>query len=458
MNEITATLQNAFNEILLFLPNLLKALILFAIAWGVAFLVRKLVTKVLVKTNVGEHLAKSRKPMDLNYGKERINDISKIAYYLVFLLFLPGIFSALDLDAISQPITGMMSSLLAYVPNLIGAAVIVFIGYFVAKIIRDLTFTFLQTVNIDKWYGKMNPRSTQLELDPAKKNTLADVLSKIVFGLVLIPVITSALETLDIRSLTEPIVAVLNKSMQMLPNVIVALMLIVIGYYIANFVAQILENLLERAGINNVFDWVSTDVSTQTIRFDLAKVIAKIVQVVIVLFITVEALSILKLEVLNTIGSSIIAYLPLLISGLLIIGGGVVAGYFVEGLINKYAKSPFTAAIAKYIIIIFAVFMTLEQIKFASTIVNIAFLLVLGGLSVAFALAFGLGGRDFAKRQLERFEDKVEAENKKPVSTNNPLDKIKKGINENKSNVKEDLRTVEISDKGIDQDHNFDGR
>ena len=77
---------------------------------------------------------------------------------------------------------------------------------------------------------------------------------------------------------------------------------------------------------------------------------------------------------------------------------------------------------------------------------------------MAFALAFGLGGRDFAKRQLERFEDKVEAENKKPVSTNNPLDKIKKGINENKSNVKEDLRTVEISDKGIDQDHNFDGR
>lgn len=59
--------------------------------------------------------------------------------------------------------------------------------------------------------------------------------------------------------------------------------------------------------------------------------------------------------------------------------------------------------------------MTLEQIKFASTIVNLAFLLVLGGLSVAFALAFGLGGRDFASRQLEKIEKKIKEEDNKII-------------------------------------------
>ena len=145
-------------------------------------------------------------------------------------------------------------------------------------------------------------------------------------------------------------------------------------------------------------------------RFNLAKIIGNIVKAVIILFVTVEALSILQLNVLNTIGYSIIAYLPLIISGLIIIGLGLLGGYFVESLINRYSKSPYTAAIAKYMIIVFAVFMTLEQIKFASSIVNIAFLLILGGLSVAFALSFGLGERDFAGRQLKKFEDKVEKE------------------------------------------------
>src|SRR5699024_516033 len=140
-----------------------------------------------------------------------------------------------------------------------------------------------------------------------------------------------------------------------------------------------------------------------------------IVQIVIILFMTVEALRVLKLDVLNTIGYAVIAYLPLLISGFIIIGVGILAGYLVENLINKYANSPFAAAITKYMIIVFAVFMTLEQIKFASNIVNIAFLLVLGGLSVAFALSFGLGGREFAKRQLEKFENKVEEDNNKEI-------------------------------------------
>lgn len=85
-------------------------------------------------------------------------------------------------------------------------------------------------------------------------------------------------------------------------------------------------------------------------------------------------------------------------------------------IIIKYENSPFSALIAKYIIIVFAIFMTLEQIKFASTIVNIAFLLIMGGLAVAFAISFGLGGREFAKRQLEKIENKIEKENNKATN------------------------------------------
>lgn len=436
MREVGDMFTRLWSDILIFIPHLLKAVLLLVVAWVVAVLVRKLVEKLLLQFNVDRHLSKGQTPPNPVYGKERVKDIGKIAYFVVFLFFLPSIFDFLGLTAISIPITNMFNGILAFVPNLLGAAIIVIIGFFVAKLLRDLTYTFLRTVNVDRWFNKVKPqaRNENLELnaiDPEEKDTLANVLSKVVFGLVLIPVITSALDVLNINSLTEPILVVLNQVMAMLPNVLVAVALVVIGYYIARFVAKLLEDLLRGMGINNVFSMVSDNTR---IHFDLAKAIAGLVQVLIVLFITVEALSILKLQVLNTIGSALIAYIPLVLSGLLIIGTGVVGGYFVEGLINKNAKSPYSAAIAKYIIIVFAIFMTLEQIKFASTIVNIAFLLVLGGLSVAFALAFGLGGRDFADRQLKKFEDKVERENQKPVPTNNPLDKMKDEMNKKNYN------------------------
>ncbi|OLS01452.1 mechanosensitive ion channel [Tissierella creatinophila] len=442
-------IRNSFDSILLYIPNILRALILFLIAWGIAVIVKKLLQKVLVKMRVGDHLSKGRNPADPAYGKERVRNISQIAYFLVFLLFLPGILDALDMESVSRPISNMMQSLLAFIPRLIGAGIILFIGYFIAKIIRDLTLKFLQTVNIDKWYNKLSPRLSTDNISEEQKFTLADILSKVVFGLVLIPVITMALETLNISTLTEPILVVLNKTMRMIPNIFVAILLVVLGYYIANFVSQILEQLLSRMGIEKVYTWMKENTDGSIPRFNLSKIIGNIVKVLIILFMTVEALRVLKLDVLNTIGYSIISYIPLVISGLLIIGLGIIGGYFVEGLINKYAKSPFTAAIAKYTIIVFAVFMTLEQIKFASTIVNIAFLLVLGGLSVAFALSFGLGGREFAKRQLEKFEKKVEEENKKPVPNDNPLNKVEKEI-KNEKTYKQDNKYN--SDKDLNDD------
>ena len=323
------------------------------------------------------------------------------------------------MNSVSAPISNMMDKLLAFIPNLIGAGIILFIGYFIAKILRDLVYSVLQTVNIDKWYNKITPDTKQKKdagITQVQKNSLAKVLSNVLFGIILIPVITVALETLNIATLTEPIVIVLNKVLNMIPNVFVAIILIIVGYYIAKFIGQILTTLLSRMGIQRVYSWLDDNTESKNIpKFDLASIIGNVVKGLIILFITVEALRIIRLEVLNVIGTAIIGYVPLLLSGAIIIGLGIFAGYFVEGAIKKYSNSSFSAVIAKYIIIIFAVFMTLEQIKFASTIVNIAFLLVLGGLSVAFALAFGIGGRDFAKRQLERVEKKIEEEDNKPV-------------------------------------------
>ncbi len=421
------------NDVIAYIPNIIKAVILLVIAFIIAKIGEKLSLKIMEKTKLDERLSKKEEVDPDNKGKEKIETISKVVYYFILILFLPSILDALDMRSVSGPITNMMTNFLGFIPNLIGAILILVIGYFVAKLLKDFTKSLLMTINLDNYYNKINPdyqresrkvnpdNSIEQEGDyiTENKETLSNVLANIVFVIVLIPVITMALETLGVETLTEPITLILNKVLEMIPNIFVAVLLIVVGYYIAKFVGNLLTSFLKSTGVEKVYTWMEEKTDSHIPKFSLSDIIGKTVSVLIMLFITVEALSILELQVLNTIGSAIIAYIPLLVSGMIILSLGIFFGFFVEGLLKKYTSSAFTAAIAKYMIIIFAIFMTLEQIKFASSIVNIAFLLILGGLSVAFALSFGLGGREFAKNQLKKFEDKTEevaeeiAENKK---------------------------------------------
>src|SRR5699024_9389336 len=200
-------LNAMLNDILRYIPNIIKALILLLIAWGVSTLAKKLVNKLLLKLNVQKHLSKDTTEEGGGDGEENVKNIGQLVYFIVFLLFVPGILDTLEMESISIPITNMMQNLLGFIPRIIGAGIVLFVGYFIAKILRDLSFSLLKTVNIDKSYNKLNPElsSSPKAVIDAKQYTLADILSKTVFGLVLIPVITMALESLGIRTLTEPI-------------------------------------------------------------------------------------------------------------------------------------------------------------------------------------------------------------------------------------------------------------
>lgn len=130
-------------------------------------------------------------------------------------------------------------------------------------------------------------------------------------------------------------------------------------------------------------------------------------QVIIVLFFTVEAFQVIDLKVLNTIGVAIITYLPFLLSAVVILGAGFFLANIIGNWVQKNTRNKVSAMIIKGVIITFAVFMTLDQLQFATSIVNIAFLVILSGLAIAFALSFGIGGREFAKKQLEKLDDKI---------------------------------------------------
>src|SRR5699024_2975526 len=95
------------------------------------------------------------------------------------------------------------------------------------------------------------------------------------------------------------------------------------------------------------------------------------------------------------------AYLPLVLAAVHVVGGALIAANIVEKVLLSLLDGPATkvlAGLAKSAIIVLAVFMALTQLGIAKTIVSSAFIITLSGLALAFGLAFGLGGRDFASK------------------------------------------------------------
>ncbi|QGH35003.1 mechanosensitive ion channel [Gracilibacillus salitolerans] len=404
MSEFMNPFNNMLSELIHAIPNVIAALLLLVLAWIVAAIAKGIVEKVFVKLGVHKGLIKTKIANDEEHGKSILAAAGKVIYLLVFILFLPAILDALEMNSVSAPISNMMNKLLGFIPNIIAAAVILIIGYIIAKLVKDLLEKFLVSLNVDRWFRKVKPAGNQQGSDSI---TISSVLANIVFVLILIPIVTIALDTLEMQAIANPITSVLNQVLAIIPNIFVAIILVIAGYYLANLLGNLLTNLLKGTGINNIYSTLNMKTEDKGIPFDLAKVLGTAVKVLILLFFTVEALNLLQLDVLNNIGAAVITYIPFLVSGLLILGGGLLLGHFLANVIKKYTNSGLSATIVKYIVIVFAVFMTLDQLQFATSIVNLAFVLILGGLMVAFAISFGIGGRDFAKNQLTKLDSKM---------------------------------------------------
>ena len=135
----------------------------------------------------------------------------------------------------------------------------------------------------------------------------------------------------------------------------------------------------------------------------LSKAIGEVVKYIIVLLFTVQAINVINLDVLQSVGEAIIAYLPFIISAIIIMGVALFFAAWVESFMKKkYPNAGLTTIIVKSSIIVVAIFMTLIQLDIATSIVNAAFIIVLGAIAIAFAIAFGIGGREFAAKTMEK--------------------------------------------------------
>lgn len=390
------------------IPNLLKAALILLFAWVLAISLRFLIKKGAAKIGLEQKLVKWKMTSSLLEASHKVNQVANAIFYFVLLLFLPGVLSALEMEGISEPFSNALSMILAFIPKLFAAALIVFIGWAIAKIVRDILTNFLKNTGADKLGQRFEIMKN------VEEASLSSIIGNLVFILILIPTIITALEKLELNGIADPAIAMLQNVLSLIPNIIVALLLLLVGVWLGKWVEKIVTQVLWRLKLDSVFHQIGIGSTSEPPKYTLTQMVGMLVKVVVILIFTAEALQIVHLEFFVTLATGVIAYLPMLFAALFILGIGLYLGHFIERIIQNvfnHSYSHAISAIAKYTIYVITVFMALDQLGVAHSIVNAAFILILGALALAFGLAFGFGGKDFAAKYLRKLDDKLENEN-----------------------------------------------
>lgn len=374
----------------------IKAVLVLVLAFVVAAIVKTLVVKLLTKTKISSLLGKSGED-----GTKAAESIGKIVHLLVFLLFVPGIFESLGMNEVSVPILNLLNTMWGYLPNILAAVIVLWVGFFIAKLVREILAPIFNKLKVDQLQEIAG-------IEAADTAKLSNTLAYIVYVLILIPVIITALQVLDIGAISNPAIKMLDIIFGFIPNILVALVLLIVGCMVAKLSGNIVENLIASAGLDAK---LSKLLDGKNNSFVLSKVIGRTVQVIMVVFFIVESFGVLHLQVLTDIGNTVISYMPYVLAAILILVVCFICNAIVQKVLAKSGQTTYALPI-KCAIYVLGGFMVLNELGIASEIVNTAFILIVAALAIAFAIAFGLGGKDFAGRALKKLEDKQE-ENQK---------------------------------------------
>ena len=402
LTSVSGPFSNMVQQFLLFIPQLLAAVAVGFIGWIVANLVKVGLQKGLDRTQLDEKLSQDVGVSTLS------QNISEIVYWLILLLFLPIVLSILGLTGLLFPIQNMVNEAVLYLPNIFIAGVIVFAGYILAKIVRGIIEGLLRSLDVQKQVEKVGL---------FKNSDLAKVLGSFVFAIVIITALIIAFEALGIDAISQPATAMLYEIMNAIPHIIAAALILILAYVVSRFVASLVVEVLSGTGVDDIPNKVGLQRFLGNTKASC--VVGYFIVFFTMLFAVSEAANRLGFEQISGLIAMFIQFGANILLGAVILGVGFWLANLVAQVIERGEcnGSRWVANIVRGLIIGLVLAMGLRAMGIADSIVNLAFGLTLGAVAIAFALAFGLGGRQPAERVLTDLLDKAKKEGTQP----NPL-------------------------------------
>ena len=399
---------NAFlDQIFLYAPRVISAGVLGIVAYVLARLGKEASKKGLEAADIDNRIKNigSGAPStisaadstdDANGEAQLSESLPEAVYWVIFALFLPLILGALQIPGLLEPIQNMFNKALGYLPNIIGAVVFLLIGLLIAKIVKQVVSNLASSFGVNAMASKAGIHTGDTKA--------SDILGVIGYAVVIFPILVQALKTLNIEAISGPASEVLQQITSLIPGFIGAAIVLGIAFFVGKLVGGIVTDLLKGVGFDNAPEKIGLNL-TPSGDNTLSNLAGKLVMVAIVLLSALQALPMMGLGELSGHVETFAGFAVKALLACVILGAGLYLGNLVANMIKAsgIANAAQLGMLARGTIAIFAGGFALQQIGLSASIINVAFGSLLGGTGLAAAIAFGWGGRDAAKRIVDRY-------------------------------------------------------
>ena len=406
-------------------PNVLFALLILVVTHFVAKVVQWGVAKMIDRIPVLK-----RHP---GVGGDSVGtELGRLVYWLVWLVGLIAALQPLGLSGVLTPVTALTNEVFAFLPRMLGAGLFFFAGLILARIVRHVVEAALGALNLERLAGRaglklgeapvaVDAEGTASEGVAPARSTIAKAVGMTASAVIIIFAAIASLDILKVEAVSEPAKNMLNMIALAIPNVLAALLWLAIAFVIAKWVKSLIETVLPSLGFDNFMH----SLGAMPRNTSPSKVVGGIAMTALLLLAGIEALHRLGGDSTAALVIQVTELGGKVIFGTVIIVVGFVLARILAGLVGASTeRTSYAEVIVKYAIIALFTAIGLTFMGLADQIVMLAFGLILGSAAVATAIAFGLGGRDYAARMLEEWHE----DNASPPVRRAPPPRLKKAV------------------------------
>ncbi|MDD5650121.1 MAG: hypothetical protein PHF86_06865 [Candidatus Nanoarchaeia archaeon] len=202
----------------------------------------------------------------------------------------------------------------------------------------------------------------------------------------------------------NPLVTLWNSFVSMLPGLLAAIIVLIVGYFVAFLLGHGLKLLLEKLGLNK---WIYQSVISKAIgHTNVSSFLGEILKWYIFIVFLQVAVDLLQLGTLSALLSTFVMWLPNVIAAVIIVFVGVALAHYIEMRIKSHTKMKgmnISALLAKVVIFFVVAIVALEQIGINVSILENTFLIIIAALGLGIAIAIGIGFGSGLKGSSQKF-------------------------------------------------------
>jgi hypothetical protein len=423
LGQAAAPIQNFLNTITGALPSLGKAVLILAAGVLAGTVLRKLCLLTLGKLD--DKLPKADGLPEGEESKPVSKTIGTVVFWFAMLVGLAGAFDALQIKSISTPLENLLNTVLTQLPLVVFAAVILFAGYIFSHMLKTATSSLLAAMGLNAIVDRIGLGNF------FTKKKATDVVGLVVQIFVMLQAFILAFGKLNLNELSQPLKDMSNQLISMLPSLFVAVVMVTVGVVVGRLLRSAIIALLDGLQINETLAKFGISFGSNEAKGSSAiaasvrtptQFLGMLAQFGVVLIALVQALQKLSLDAWANLVNHVLAFAVTkgVVAMLILTVGFAIANFVRDQLQARFQDDKSRAWLgeaARVGILVFIVTMALQQLQVAHSFVLVTFGLLLGGLVLAAAIAFGLGARETASEIIRKqYEKTNQPSAKSPVS------------------------------------------